>query len=442
MGVLTTTLQVILSLSLLVILHEGGHFAAAKFFKTKVEKFYLFFNPWFSIFKFKKGETEYGLGWLPFGGYVKIAGMIDESFDKEQLKGEVQPWEFRAKPTWQRLIIMLGGIIVNVILGVVIFIALTYHYGSSYIPNENVTYGITVDSVGEKIGLKDGDKILSIGNKPFEKFDKGKFVTSIILDDIKTIKVERNGKPHEITLPEDAASVLVKAKDNYIFSYRIPFTIQSVSKDSPAEKAGLKAGDKIIRVNGKEAIWENDARKYIKNNPNAEITVTVLRNSKDTVQVRATLGDDSMLGIAPYGPDHYYDIKYEKYTLAQSIPIGIKRSWNFISGQVKAFGKIFTGKIKAKDSVGSVISMGKMFGDTWNAQRFWTMTGMLSLLLAFLNLLPIPGLDGGHAVFVIYEMITRRKPSDKVVEIATTIGFFLLIALMIFALGNDIRKLF
>ncbi len=442
MGILTTTLQVILSLSLLVILHEGGHFAAAKFFKTKVEKFYLFFNPWFSLFKFKKGDTEYGIGWLPFGGYVKIAGMIDESFDKEQLKGEVKPWEFRAKPTWQRLIIMLGGIIVNIILGVVIFIALTYHYGSSYIPNSEVSYGITVDSVGEKIGLKNGDKIISIGEKPFEKFDRGQFVTSIILDDVNTIKVERDGKIQEIELPEDAASILVKAKDNIIFSYRLPFTIQSISKGTPAEKAGFKEGDRIIKVNGEPAQWESEARAKIKGHPNSEISVTVVRNNKDTVELAAKLGDDSMLGIAPYGPDHYYDIKYEKYTLAQAIPIGIKRSWNFIAGQVKAFGKIFSGKLKAKDSVGSVISMGKMFGDTWNAQRFWTMTGMLSLLLAFLNLLPIPGLDGGHAVFVIYEMITGRKPSDKVVEIATTIGFFLLIALMVFALGNDIRKLF
>lgn len=442
MGILITTLQVILSLSLLVILHEGGHFAAAKFFNTRVEKFYLFFNPWFSIFKFQKGETEYGLGWLPFGGYVKISGMIDESFDKEQLKGEVQPWEFRSKPPWQRLIIMLGGIIVNIILGVVIFIALTYNYGSEYIPNKNVTYGITVDSIGQKLGLKDGDKIISLGDKPFEKFDRGVFVTSLILDDVTNIKVERSGEIIDLKVPEDTPSLLVTAKDNFIFTYRTPFTIAVISDDSPAEKAGFKVDDRIIKVNGINTLWDTDARKNIQEHANSNITVTVLRNNIDTVKLNATLGDDSLLGIVPYGPDHYYEVKYEKYTLAQSIPKGIDRSWNFISGQVKAFGKIFSGKLKAKDSVGSVISMGKMFGDEWNTKRFWTMTGMLSLLLAFLNLLPIPGLDGGHAVFVLYEMITRRKPSDKVVEVATTIGFFLLIALMIFALGNDIRKLF
>jgi len=442
MGVLTATLQVILSLSLLVILHEGGHFAAAKLFKTKVEKFYLFFNPWFSIFKFKKGETEYGLGWLPFGGYVKIAGMIDESFDKEQLKGEIQPWEFRAKPTWQRLIIMLGGIIVNIILGVFIFIMLTYSYGTSYIPNDSVKYGITVDSIGQSIGLQNGDKIISIGDKAFEKFDKGEFVTSLILEDVKSIKVLRNEKEMEISLPEDISSILVqKAKDNYIFDYRIPFTVSKVVEGSLAEKIGMQKDDRIVAINGEQSIWMQETRKNIKKYPNSKIEITVIRNN-ESVLLNADLDEDAYLGIAPYGPDKYFDIKTENYSFVESIPIGTKKSWNFISGQVKAFGKIFQGKIKAKDSVGSVISMGKMFGDSWDSKRFWTMTGMLSLLLAFLNLLPIPGLDGGHAVFVIYEMITRRKPSDKVVEIATTIGFFLLIALMIFALGNDIRKLF
>jgi len=443
MGILITVIQVILSLSLLVVLHEGGHFAAAKFFKTKVEKFYLFFNPWFSIFKFKKGETEYGLGWLPFGGYVKIAGMIDESFDKEQMKGEIQPWEFRAKPPWQRLIIMLGGIIVNIILGVVIFIAITYNYGSSYIPNENVINGISVDSVGEKIGLRNGDKIISLGDSTFEKFDRGKFVTSLILDDIEYIKVKREGQIKKIPVTHDIADILVKAtKEHYIFTYRIPFEISDIIKGSAAEKAGLKIDDRIIKINNTDSKWLNETRNNIKKYPNQNINITLIRNSNDTTVVSATLGEDAILGITPFGPEKFYDVKVETYSLSQSIPLGINKSWNFISGQVKAFGKIFQGKIKAKDSVGSVISMGKMFGDTWDTKRFWTMTGMLSLLLAFLNLLPIPGLDGGHAVFVIYEMITRRKPSDKVVEVATTIGFFLLIALMIFALGNDIRKLF
>ena len=442
MGLFTTILQVILSLSLLVILHEGGHFLAAKLFKTKVEKFYLFFNPWFSLFKFKKGETEYGIGWLPFGGYVKIAGMIDESFDKKQLEGEVQPWEFRAKPAWQRLVIMLGGIIVNILLGIIIYIGITYIYGSTYYPNSEIKYGIQVDSIGSKIGLQNGDKIISLGDIEFDKFDRAKFVTSLILEDIKTIKVNRNGQIVEVKVPENAPSILAKAKDNYIFAPRIPFVIEEVVKDAPADKAGMQKGDKIIAIDGKTKIWEEEVRKEIKKHKNNEISLTIVRNDSDTLTINTRLGEAGMLGIRPYGPEHYFKPQIRKYTLSESIPIGIKRAWNFIAGQVKAFGKIFQGKIKAKDSVGSVISMGKMFGDTFNAQKFWTLTGMLSLLLAFLNLLPIPGLDGGHAVFVIYEMITGRKPSDKVVEVATTIGFILLIALMVFALGNDIRKLF
>ncbi len=442
MGILVTAAQLILSLSLLVVLHEGGHFFAAKLFKTKVEKFYLFFNPWFSLFKIKKGETEYGIGWLPFGGYVKIAGMIDESFDKEQLKGEVQPWEFRAKPAWQRLIIMLGGIIVNVILGIIIFVGVTYTYGSSYIPNDSVKNGISVDSIGYKIGLRDGDKIISIGNNKFDKFDRGKFVSSLIIDNIDKITVERDDKMVDIPVEPSIAQTLVEAKDAMFFEARLPFTIAKILPESAAAKAGFEVNDRIIAVNDQPTLWTKETRKNIKKYPNSVVSVKVIRGKKDTIVLNPNLKGDAMLGILSYGLDYYCDLKTEEYSLAQSIPLGISKSWNFIAGQIKAFKKIFQGEIKAKDSVGSVISMGKLFGDTWNNQRFWTMTGMLSLILAFLNLLPIPGLDGGHAMFVIYEMITGRKPSDKVVEVATTIGFFLLIALMVFALGNDIRKLF
>ncbi len=442
MGILVTVAQLILSLSLLVVLHEGGHFFAAKLFKTKVEKFYLFFNPWFSLFKVKKGETEYGIGWLPFGGYVKIAGMIDESFDKEQLKGEVQPWEFRAKPAWQRLIIMLGGIIVNVILGIAIFIGITYSYGSSYIPNESVTNGISVDSMGYEIGLRDGDKIVSIGDKTFDKFDRGRFISSLIIDNVDKITVERDNKTVDIPVEPSISQTLIEAKDAMFFEARIPFTIAQISPESAAAKAGFKVDDRIISVDNIPTLWMKETRTNIKKHPNATVAVKVIRDKKDTVVLHPQLKEEAILGIAGYGLDYYYTPKIENYSLAQSIPLGITKSWNFIAGQIKAFKKIFQGKIKAKDSVGSVISMGQLFGDTWNSQRFWTMTGMLSLILAFLNLLPIPGLDGGHAMFVLYEMITGRKPSDKVVEVATTIGFFLLIALMVFALGNDIRKLF
>jgi regulator of sigma E protease len=442
MGILMMIFQLLLSLSILVLLHEGGHFLAAKLFKTRVEKFYLFFNPWFTPFKFKKGETEYGIGWIPLGGYVKISGMIDESFDKEQLKGEIQPWEFRAKPAWQRLIIMLGGIIVNIILGIFIYVMLTYAFGISYIKNDSVKDGIYVDSLGYKLGLRDGDKVLSLGGKDFEKFDVGKFTTTIILDDVKTIKVLREEKETEIALPNNAISLLTKAKDNFIFLPRNPFIIEQIEKNSLAEKTGFKKEDQLLSVNGMPTAWDYEFRKTLKEFPEKKVEIKLLRNNKDTVLLTTVLGKDAKLGISAYAPDHYFEMNTEKYSLMQSVPVGIKRSWDFLSGQVRAFGKIFQGKIKATESVGSIISMGKMFGDDWDPNKFWTLTGMLSLLLAFLNLLPIPGLDGGHAVFAIYEIVSGRKPSDKVVEIATTIGFVILVTLMIFALGNDIRRLF
>ena len=392
MDVLMMIFQLLLSLSILVLLHEGGHFIAAKIFKTKVEKFYLFFNPWFTPFKIKKGETEYGIGWLPLGGYVKIAGMIDESFDKEQMKGEVQPWEFRAKPAWQRLIIMLGGIIVNVFLGIFIFIMLTYVFGKTYVSNDSVTTGIHVDSLGYKLGLRDGDKILSLGEKAFDKFDVGKFTTTLILDDVKTIKVLRNGIETEIPVPSDAPAMLAHSKnDNFIFMPRIPFKIEQIVKGSIAEKSGFLKDDQILSLNGIPTPWNYEFREKLENQANQKVEVAVLRNSTDTVKLTATLDKDAKLGIGSYMPDHFFKLTTEKYSFLQSIPLGTIRSWEFLSGQVKAFGKIFQGKIKATESVGSVISMGKMFGGDWDAYKFWSLTGMLFIITCFFKLVTDSG---------------------------------------------------
>lgn len=444
MDTLIIIFQLLTSLSILVLLHEGGHFLAAKWFKTKVEKFYLFFNPWFELFKFKKGETEYGLGWLPFGGYVKIAGMIDESFDKEQLEGEVQPWEFRAKPAWQRLIIMLGGIIVNVILGIVIYIFIVWIYGSSYIKSDSVTDGIYVDSLGYEIGLRDGDKILSVGDVAFDKFERGALVKEVVINQADNIVVERAGKELKIEVDPRFVGELSKHdnKDMVIFGPRIPFDVGNVSKDSPADKSGIELGDRIIEVNGQTTQYMHEVRKKLKGNANKSIDLLVLRNHADSLRFEAAIGEDGMLGVAPSPLTDYFDIQTEKYTFAQSIPRGLNKAYNFLADQIKAFGMIFSGKIKAKDSLGSVISIGKMFGTDWDWLRFWNITAMLSLLLAFLNLLPIPGLDGGHVLFVLWEIVTGRKPSDKFLEYATMVGFVLLIGLMIFALGLDILRLF
>jgi len=444
MDTLIIIFQLLTSLSILVVLHEGGHFAAAKWFKTKVEKFYLFFNPWFTLLKFKKGETEYGLGWLPFGGYVKIAGMIDESFDKEQMQGEVQPWEFRAKPAWQRLIIMLGGIIVNVLLGVFIYILIVWIYGSSYIKNDSVTDGIYVDSLGYELGLRDGDKILAVGDVAFDKFDRAILVKEVVINQASNVRVSRDGKEVDVTIDPKFVGELAKHdnKDMVIFGPRLPFDVGNITEESPADAVGIILKDRIISVNGNDTKYLHEVRGLLKNNADKAIQVSVLRDLKDTLLFNPTIGSDGMLGVAPSPLSEYFEVYTEKYSLGESIPKGISKSWNFIADQVKAFGMIFSGKIKAKDSLGSVISIGKMFGTEWDWLRFWNITAMLSLLLAFLNLLPIPGLDGGHVLFVLWEMITGRKPSDKFLEYATMVGFILLIALMIFALGLDILRLF
>ncbi len=438
-----TILQVIASLSILVTLHECGHFFPARWFDTKVEKFYLFFDPWFSLFKVQKGDTEYGIGWLPLGGYVKIAGMIDESFDKEQMEGPAQPWEFRSKPAWQRLIIMLGGVTVNFILGVLIFSLMFWHWGDSYIDNASLPAGIYVDSLASEIGLRDGDQIKFLGDQKYDKFNGRLISKAIIIDNIKDITVVRNGS--EVKVPVDPRFVgeLSKYGNNKVslVGARVPGVIGEVSKGTPALEAGFEVDDRIIGLNGAPTTYLNDFQKSLSNRDSDDVTVTILRNDRDTLTKSLTLKDGRM-GIVWHSPDKYLTYKDQKFSFAGCWAPGWKRSIGFLSDQISAFGQMFSGKIKAKDSLGSFISIGKMFGDEWDWRRFWGMTAMLSLLLGFLNLMPIPALDGGHVMFLLWEVITGRKPNDKVIEYATMIGFFLLIVLMIYAIGLDISRLF
>lgn len=339
---------------------------------------------------------------------------------------------------------MLGGIIVNVILGIVIYIFIVWLYGSSYINNDSVTEGIYVDSLGYEMGLRDGDKILSVGDVAFNKFERGVLVKEVVINQADNIKVERGGKEVEIEVDPRFVGELSKHdnKDMDIFGPRIPFDVGNITEDSPADKSGIVLGDRIISVNGQSTQYMHEVRKKLKGNANKMITLMVLRESKDSLRFEAAIGENGMLGVAPSPLSNYFEIQTEKYSFAQSVPMGLNKSYNFIADQIKAFGMIFSGKIKAKDSLGSVISIGKMFGTEWEWLRFWNITAMLSLLLAFLNLLPIPGLDGGHVLFVLWEIITGRKPSDKFLEYATMVGFVLLIGLMIFALGLDILRLF
>jgi len=435
--------QFVTSLSLLIILHELGHFIPARWFKTRVEKFYLFFDPYFSLFKKKIGDTEYGIGWLPLGGYVKISGMVDESMDMEQLKQEPQPWEFRSKPAWQRLIIMLGGVTVNFILGFVILSGILMYWGDTYIPADALTQGIKVDSIGGTLGLKDGDKIKSISGVPFTEFELKPLVTNLVLKDNPNIVVDRAGQLITLTPSPEAISFLSshKMKDLDIIAPRIENIVGAVVAGRPAEKGGLLAGDKILSLNGMPAAYYQDFVALIKGLPSQEIELKVLR-AADTIALKVTTDENAKIGFSIPSLEKMFKVEYRKYSFFEAIPAGINKGLDFLGLQISSFGQMFKGKIKASDSLGGFASITKMFPTEWIWQEFWRITAILSLILGFMNLLPIPALDGGHVMFLLWEVITGRKVSDKFLEVATTIGFVLLLALLIYANGLDIFRAF
>ena len=491
MTILIKVLQFFLSLSILIFVHELGHFLAAKAFKTRVEKFYLFFDWGFSLFRCKKvngqwrfkffsknvpekytvseytdpagkkqknyepidlstlpeddwrrsDSTEYGIGWFPLGGYNKIAGMVDESMDKSQMQQPPQPWEFRSKPAWQRFIIMVAGVFMNVVLAVVIYIGLLAKEGEQYLPTAEVNkYGISVDSLGYELGFRDGDKILAVDGEYIEKFQD--VPMQIILDKAKTVEVERNGKDILINLPEDAVTKLLGSQDASFISYRIPFVVADVMENSAAQIGGLKSGDVIIGINDIETLYYQDFVKNIKCFKNQDVTVVVLRDA-DTLSIHMHLSEEGVIGAycQTYLTD-YYDLETKEYTFFQAIPAGFKKTFSELNDYWKQVKLIFTPKTKAYESVGGFISIGKIFPDQWIWSIFWRMTAFLSIALAVMNILPIPALDGGHILFLLVEIITRRKPSDKFMEVAETVGLVLVLGLVILANGNDIIRLF
>lgn len=437
--------QFLLSLSILVVLHELGHFTFAKLFKTRVEKFYMFFNPGFSLFKFKKGETEYGIGWLPLGGYVKISGMIDESMDKEQMKLPPEPYEFRSKPAWQRLLIMVGGVMVNFILAFVIYVAVLYTWGEQYLPAENVKYGVVCDSLAESIGMQNGDKIVSLDNKKIEKFND--IIPDILLNGPNSIQFIRNNEQLSVDIPSSFIPALLERSSkgfslSPVFDVRYPYnavSVGKVSKDSPAEKAGILDGDKIVSVDSVVFEYYDQFQDFALSNKSKDVLVRLDRDGKQ-LEVNLKIGEDGKFGFFTQIESGLFEFATLKYSFVESIPAGFNKGIDKLSDYLKQFKLIFSSETKAYKSIGGFMTIGSIFPGVWNWQAFWNLTAFLSIILAIMNILPIPALDGGHVMFLMYEIITGRKPGDKFMEYAQITGMVLLFGLLIFANGNDVVK--
>ncbi|NBC57431.1 MAG: RIP metalloprotease RseP [Bacteroidetes bacterium] len=428
--------QLILSLSILVVLHELGHFIPAKLFKTKVEKFYLFFDVKFSLFKKKIGETVYGIGWLPLGGYVKIAGMIDESMDKEQMKKPPEPWEFRSKPAWQRLIIMLGGVTVNIIVGIVIYIMVISVWGVDYIPKENLDDGLAVNEILYEYGFQDGDKILSIDGEPLRnQLDINKYMMLRDIDQIEVLHAD--GNTEKLNIPEDIGDKLFQSGAMFPFGLKIKPVIDSVLPNEPGMKAGLQKGDKVLAVNGKTTPYWDDFTEALANAKSDTIQLTYINTYDREETTEIVLNDDKKIGIAVANNMNEL-IEHQNYTFTESLTAGFSYGYWTLRDYVAQFKFIFTKK--GASQVGGFGAIGSLFPSAWDWQSFWMTTAFISIILAFMNILPIPALDGGHVVFLLYEMVSGRKPNEKVLEYAQMIGFFLLIALVLFANGNDIYR--
>ncbi len=442
-GVGIKVLQFILSFSILVVLHELGHFLPARWFKCRVEKFYLFFNPWFSLVKKKIGETEYGLGWIPFGGYVKISGMIDESMDKDQMNQPAQPWEFRSKPAWQRLIIMLGGVTVNVLLALFIFIMIMWTWGDKYVPAANLRYGVYADSLGRKIGMQDGDKIIAVAGKTVER--QGTVGSEIIMNEARSITIERNGQRMELAIPTGFISQLSKNRLGGFTYVRYPMIVDSILPSAKYIQGSLQKGDTLIALNNIPIHYSTDLIRDLSFDSlkNKNIPLVVLRNGKDTIRTVMAYDAKGDNGVRYKAMEDILGSRQINYTLIEAIPAGVHKSVQTLTNYIRNLKLLFTSKeVKVQDNLGSVVSIANVFPPIWDWQSFWTLTAIFSILLAFMNVLPIPALDGGHALFTLVEMITGRKPSDKFIEYAQMAGMILLFALMAYALGLDIFRMF
>ncbi|MCX6316790.1 MAG: RIP metalloprotease RseP [Bacteroidetes bacterium] len=434
--------QLILSLSILVILHEFGHYITARWFKCRVEKFFLFFDPWFSLVKKKIGDTVYGIGWLPLGGYVKISGMIDESMDKEQMKQPPQPWEFRSKPAWQRLIVMLGGVIMNILTAFVIYAFILMIWGDKKIPSSSMKFGVHVgDSTLMSLGFKNGDRIIGVDGK--EVYDLTRFRKKLIT--ASQVQLQRNGKDTVIVLPPDFVGRLIENKNQKRKGFiepRFPAMVNNIKDTSRAYKAGLRKNDVIIGIDSARFSFYDEMSDVLDSCKNKNVLLTVNRGGQE-VSFTTWINDEAQIGIGLYADPRQLDslgwLKYEvtKYNFLPAFPAGVKMTFTELRDYIDQFKVILTPGTGGAKGIGGFKSMGSIFAPTWDWESFWRLTAMLSVILAFMNMLPIPGLDGGHVLFTLWEMITGRKPSDKFMEYAQIVGFVILIALMLYANGND-----
>jgi regulator of sigma E protease len=436
----TKTAQFILSFSIIVVLHELGHFIPARLFGARVEKFYLFFNPGFSLWKKKIGDTEYGLGWIPFGGYVKISGMIDESMDKEQMNKAPESYELRSKPAYQRLIVMLGGVIVNVILAIVIFIGIAWFWGDDFLPAKNLSYGIHPTEISKKMGLQDGDIIVALDQKELKDFFE--LESKIVLEDPKTIQVKRGDSVLSLAIPTTIAAELSNANNTTAFVVPLfPVIVDSIGKSAVVVEGSFQKNDTLLSINGESIKYQHEFIEVKKKYSDSLVTILAKRGM-DTVTIRTLINNKAQLGLFVKLPMQLFKTVHQEYSFAEAIPTGIQRCFTTLDNYVTGIKQIFTGKVNPNDSLGSLISIGNTFPSQWDWERFWTLTAVFSIVLGFMNVLPIPALDGGHALFILFEMITRRKPSDKFMEYAQIAGMILMFGLMLYALGLDFWRLF
>lgn len=436
MDILIRLVQFFMSLSLLVAIHEFGHFIMARIFRIRVEKFYIFFNPWFSIFKFKRGDTEYGLGWVPLGGYVKIAGMIDESMDTEQMKQPAKPDEFRSKPAWQRFLVMIAGVVMNLLLAFAIYCGISYKWGKTYVPNDNVKWGYNFNEAAHGMGFEDGDKIVSIDGKNIDNY-REIFSELVISDSDKSVVVERKGAEVSFTIPYDKL-LEVRNSEQFEDLYTPRYLVVNEVTSQTARDAGLCKGDIITDVDNKNFVTDDEKLMYIQSKAGNTITLNIERGGDTLTLNNVPVSNNGLIGIERGA----IELRTQKFGFWASIPAGARLTRDVMGSYWQQLKMIFKPKTQMYKSLGGFISIGKIFPSEWDWLQFWSMTAFLSIILAIMNILPIPGLDGGHALFTFWEMITGRKVSDKVLEIAQYIGLAIILLLLIYANGNDIYRVF